>query len=126
MFLPVLAPPTCVSPICRQRWDVGAAVGRALTLANIPRKVAAGAMHVKESALSRQLSGTGMDHITLDALSCLPAEFWVWFCCLALEEYGLFPGTRVVAARVLTGTLRMARAALNRGSESDDRHHVVA
>lgn len=112
MFCPVFVPISGVIPTDRQRWNVGAAVERALVLANIPRKVAADLMGVKESALSRQLAGCGPDHITADALTCLPIEFWVWFCLLTLEHYDLFPGTRSLAARAAVGTLRMARAAL--------------
>lgn len=125
MFFPVIVP-LAVMPLQRQKWDVGRTVDRALTHAEIERKVAADLMGVKESALSRQLAGCGPDHITLDGLSCLPVDFWVWFCLLALEKYGLFPGTRDIAARAVVGGLRMARAALKRKDGSSDRHHVVA
>lgn len=125
MFAPVLGP-SMVCPMARQKWDVGATVARSLELASLPRKVAADLMGVKESALSRQLAGCGPDHITADALTCLPVEFWVWFCYLTLEHYGLFPGTRDLVARVVTGGLRMARAALLRKGATGDCDRVVA
>lgn len=125
MFFP-LFPMLAVSPVDRQRWDVGATVARALAHAEIPRKVAADLMHISEDALARQLAGRYCDHIALDALSCLPAEFWVWFTALTLEHYGLFPGTRTIVARAVTGGLRMARATLARGGKADGRDRVVA
>jgi hypothetical protein len=109
-FFPLLM----LTPVERQQWDVGTTTARALELAQIERKEAATLMHVTEASLSRQLAGRYVDHITLDALSCLPGEFWIWFCCLVLEHYGLFPGTRELAARALTVTFRMAKAALRK------------
>lgn len=81
------------------------AVKEAMRMADVALTSAAIDMDVSKGVLSRKLSGE--KPLSLDALSCLPDEFFQWFAVALAQRVGV-PQTVQVGARLARRQARMS------------------